>query len=112
MADPADFDVTVEVVPGARIVRVRGELDLASTPTFQAAVGDAKAARLVLDLGECTFLDSSAIRALLGAARAYAKAGGSAALVAVEPATLRVLEIAGVDQALPVFSSVAEAVPA
>lgn len=109
MTDAAEFDVTVEVVSGARVVRVRGELDLATTPRFQGAVGAPRADRLVVDLGECTFIDSSAIRALLGAARGQLDAGGSAAVVAVEPATLRVLEIAGVGQALPVFSSLADA---
>jgi anti-sigma B factor antagonist len=110
--DAADFEVTVEVVPGARVVRVRGELDLATTPTFEAAIGAPDDGRLVVDLGECTFVDSSAIRALLRAARSAGDAGGSAAVVAVEPATLRVLEIAGVDQALPVVSSVSDALPA
>lgn len=91
-------------------MRVRGELDLATTPRFEAAVGAPEADRLVVDLGECTFIDSSAIRALLRAARGQLDAGGSAAVVAVEPTTLRVLEIAGVDQALQVFSSLGEAV--
>jgi anti-anti-sigma factor len=109
MTGGGEFDVTVEVVPGARIVRVRGEFDLATTPRFVAAVGDAAADRLVVDLGECTFVDSSAIRALLLAGRGQLEAGGGAAVVATEPSTLRVLEIAGVDQALPVFSSLADA---
>jgi len=109
VTEAAEFGVTVEVGRDARVVRVRGELDLATTPTFEDAVGAPEADRLVLDLEECTFIDSSAIRAILGAARAQLEAGGSTALVAVEPATLRVLEIAGVGQALAVFSSVDEA---
>lgn len=109
MSGAAEFDVTVEVVSGARVVRVRGELDLATTPAFESAVGAAAADRLVVDLGECDFLDSSAIRTLLRAARAQVAAGGSAAIVAARPATLRVLEIAGVDQALPVLATLAEA---
>lgn len=109
MRGAAEFDVTAELVPGARIVRVRGELDLATTPKFESAVGDATPDRLVFDLRECTFIDSSAIRALSRATRASLRAGGTAAIVATQPATLRVLEIAGVDQVLPVFATLAEA---
>ena len=103
--------MSVETRPEARVVRVRGELDLATTPEFEAAVGDDPdlAGRLVLDLSECTFIDSSAIRALLRAAQGRVRAGGSAVIVASQPGTLRVLEIAGVVGVVPVAATLDEA---
>lgn len=106
----SDFEVAVESSDDLTVVHVRGELDLATTPELDEAIGDAVGSgRLVLDLTECTFVDSSAIRALLGAARAQRQAGGTSSLVAVDPGVLRALEIAGVEQALPIRASVSDA---
>src|SRR5881397_2465567 len=49
-------------------VEVSGELDIASTPGFERAVEDALRAgpeRVMIDLREVTFIDSSGIHALL-----------------------------------------------
>jgi len=49
-------------------IDVGGELDIASTPDFERAVEDALCAgieRVVIDLREVTFIDSSGINALL-----------------------------------------------
>ena len=102
--------MSVETVEEAHVVRVRGEFDLATAPDFAGAVeGLDPSHRLVVDLSECTFLDSSALRALLVAARARTQTGGSAAVVAGPPGILRVLEIARVADAIPVVATVDEA---
>lgn len=85
------------------VVRVRGELDLATTPDFERAVEHAAfPGRLVIDLSHCTFVDSAAVRSLLGIARAQQDAGGSATVVADQPGILRVLDIAAVDKVVPI----------
>ena len=100
--------MTVERVDGATVVHVVGELDLATTGQFEAAVRELGGqGKLVVDLSECTFLDSSAIRSLIAAGRAHEQEGIS--IVASQPSTLRVLEIASVDQVFPVRETLADA---
>ena len=92
---------------GVVVVRVEGELDMATSDRFEEALGAAPPpGQLVIDLTECTFLDSSAVRLLVGAARAADESGGRVSLVARDPGILRVLEIAAVDTMLPVHDSV------
>ena len=55
------FGTTAEVTVG-------GELDIASTPDFEHVIGDALRAgveRVIIDLCGATFIDSSAVNALL-----------------------------------------------
>src|SRR5215210_4070954 len=69
----------------AVVVRLRGELDLANVERLRDVLLDAArgdAARLVVDLGDVIFLDSTALGALVQAHRAL----GERALVLVAPA--------------------------
>lgn len=97
--------------PGATIVRVRGELDLATTDRFravltQAANGDRA---IVVDLRECSFIDSVSIGVMLAARRAPALAGTRPTPVAAVASGIvaRSLQMVGADLAsLPICSSV------
>lgn len=112
MARPGDVEVHVERSPGdgATVVRVEGELDLATSPELETALDEADlAGRVVVDLSGCTFLDSSALRVLVHGARAADVAGGSIALVTTHPGILRVLDIATTDTMLPVHDTVESA---
>ena len=81
--------------------RLGGELDMASAKTLQEALEPVVKGkqRLVLDLSELTFIDSSGIRALLELAN---RLNGAAALELsnVPVGVQRVLDIIGLD-ALP-----------
>jgi anti-sigma B factor antagonist len=111
VARVGDFAVTSEGLPGGGTVfRVDGDLDLASAPALEELLGQhGFDQRLVIDLEQCTFLDSSAVRVLVAAARDSEAAGGSLALVATDPGILRVLEISGVDTILGVHPSLDDA---
>lgn len=99
------------VLDGIVVVRVEGELDLATCAPFEDAVGEVDPGqRLVIDLTQCTFLDSSAVRVLVTTIRATQAAEGSVSLVATDPGLLRVLEIAGVDTMLSVHPSLDDAI--
>lgn len=104
MTRQGELEVTLETLPrGDVIVRVAGELDMATTPSFVDELARADpGGRLVVDLTACTFLDSSAVRALTGRAQAAGEAGGSVSLVASDDGILRTLEIAGTETLLPV----------
>jgi anti-anti-sigma factor len=107
VARAGDVDVTRETLPeGAVVVRVEGELDMATSGDFEDAIGDAQpGGQLVIDLSECTFLDSSAVRVLVDTARAVERANGTVSVVTRDPGILRVLEIAAVDTMLPVHDT-------
>ena len=99
------------VVEGLVVVRVEGELDLATCAPFEDAVGETDPGqRLVIDLTQCTFLDSSAVRVLVTTIRASQESNGSVVLVASDPGILRVLEIAGVDRMASVHPSLDDAI--
>ncbi|MGY1743064.1 MULTISPECIES: STAS domain-containing protein [unclassified Blastococcus] len=66
------FEVQRTTVKGHSALRVRGELDIATSPQLGDAVADALesgATSLVVDLTETTFLDSSGARQLTRTAR-------------------------------------------
>jgi anti-sigma B factor antagonist len=107
VASAGDVGISAETLAdGGTVVRVDGELDMATTHALEEAVeGADRSRRLVIDLTACTFLDSSAVRVLVSTARAAQTAGGSCSLVASNSGIVRVLEIAAVDTILPVHST-------
>lgn len=95
-----------ELPGGGTVVQVDGDLDMATSPQLEAALVQAGfERRLVIDLTDCTFLDSSAVRVLASAVRDSEAAHGSLALVAPDQGILRVLEISAVSTMLPVHET-------
>ena len=86
----------------ATVIRLVGELDLATAPDVLAAVeaevGNGKRVHLVLDMSGVSFIDSTGVRTLLEAARA---ADSSLSLLAPSPAVTRVLELTELRGHLP-----------
>jgi anti-anti-sigma factor len=106
VARAGDVDVTTETLPdGAVVVHVDGELDMATSGALEEALEGTDGGRVVIDLGGCTFVDSSAVRVLVRAARSAEESGRTLSLVARDPGILRVLQIAAVDTMLPVHST-------
>jgi anti-anti-sigma factor len=99
---PDPFTVRVELHGDAQVVVPTGELDLATAPSLDAALDRAFAAagtgRVVLDLRELEFIDSSGLRSLLTARRRAEASGAGFSLVAGHRALERTLDIAGVRQ--------------
>jgi anti-sigma B factor antagonist len=97
---PEAFTVRTEQHGGATVVVPTGELDLATAPALENALTRAfegeTAARVVLDLRELEFIDSSGLRTLLTARRRADDAGADFSLVAGHRGLERTLEIAGV----------------
>jgi len=111
VARAGDVEVALEPLPeGGVVVRVEGELDLATSRKLEEALETAGTDdRVIIDLTGCTFLDSSALRVLIASARARDNAEGSIELVTRDPGILRVLEIAALDTMLPVHESLESA---
>jgi anti-sigma B factor antagonist len=93
-----------------------GELDYEVSPQMRArlvgAIKDGRR-RLVLDLTEVTFIDSTAIGVLAGTVVKLDEAGGgSLAVVCAHEKVVQIFEITGLDSVISVHSSREDAVSA
>lgn len=85
------------------VVTITGMLDLRAVEQLRkqlAALVDDDV-RLVIDLSAVEFLDSSGLRALLGARQDVVDRGGSMALRGQSERVQRILEITGVQELFP-----------
>lgn len=84
---------------GTVVVRVVGEVDLASAPALREALVDLIDGQgvlaLRLDMAHLTFIDSTGIGVLVRALRAIRQKGGELTIANCRPSTVRILEIAG-----------------
>jgi anti-sigma B factor antagonist len=96
------------------VLTVGGELDYEVSPQLRAHLIRAIEAgrrRLVLDLSDVTFIDSTAIGVLAGAiARLDQAGGGSLAVVCTHEKVLQIFEITGLDSVITLHRSRDEAV--
>jgi len=105
-AEPFDIS-TVSPDTGVSIVRVRGELDQATSPALEEALTQAASGdNVILDLTDCSFIDSSAIRVVFAGAKHVEAGGGGMSLVVPAAGVLRALEIANVEARVPIHPSV------
>ena len=94
------------------LVRIGGEMDIASAPATLDCLLRALArrqARLVVDVRRVVFADATGVGVLLTAGRSAAREGGWVRLVAPGSQLRRVLDILQVTALLPVYESVLEA---
>jgi anti-sigma B factor antagonist len=89
--------------PAAAVVTADGEVDLETSPMLRDAIGDAirQFARVHVDMRAVTFMDSTGVATLLAAAEAARREETDLSLQ-VSMSVRRVLELAGVDAALPI----------
>ena len=102
----------VDVVRGVPVVTAPEEVDLTNVPGLRAALLEAAAAgppALVVDMTGTRFCDSAGLRVLVDAHKRALAAGGALLLAVPAAAVLRVLEITGIDQVIPSFASLDEA---
>lgn len=91
--DECGGNATVYVVPGPR-------LDVASVAEFRTRVGaiiDEGASRLVIDMSEIAFLDSSGLGALVGAMKRAGRRG-TVEIANVRPEVMKVFRLTRMDQ--------------
>lgn len=95
------------------VVRVGGEIDLATAPRLRErliTVIDDGADRLVVDLGGVDFIDSTGLGVLIGALKRVRGRDGDLRLVCGEPRILKVFEITGLDKVFEIRPDVDAAV--
>jgi anti-sigma B factor antagonist len=82
------------------VVTVSGEIHVSTAPEFSRLLTEAVSAgrtRIVLDLTDVGFIDSTGLSVLLNALRRVTRAGGRMALVCTNPTVLRLFEITRLD---------------
>ena len=119
--DSADTEatITLDLAEGATIVHVRGQLDLGTAHRFRSVLTQAVHGErcVVVDLRECSFIDSVSIGLLLVARREATGLENRETPMAVVAggAVARTLELVGVGAdpaAVPVCSTVDDALSA
>jgi anti-anti-sigma factor len=99
---------------GAIVIRLAGELDLYNAEAVRAALREATAEqpeRLVVDLGEVLFIDSTALGVLIEA-RGRLPGGRGVLLAAPGLETSRALEVSGLNRHFAIHATVRDALAA
>ena len=118
---PAPFQASAsELEGGVRLLEVHGELDLSTAAQLEEPLDDAiqdTDATVLVDLGDCQFIDSTGIALIVRAwQRIDTAAGnggeGSLVLSCQNEQVRRVLEVTGLEHSLRVFETRDEALAA
>jgi anti-sigma B factor antagonist len=119
MSESQPLSTGSELVPAARkegdavVAQIRGEIDLHNSPELRRAILDvllaAKPKRLVLNLQQVPYMDSSAIAVLVESLQKLRKTGGKLCLTNLQPRVKGLLEIARLDSIFVLAADEAEA---
>lgn len=102
-----DLSIDVHDRRGVAVVRLVGEVDLATVPLLSErlqALDAAGQTRFVVDLDGVGFVDSTGLGVLIGALKRSRSRGGSMSLVCSDEQLLHVLEATGLDSVFPVHT--------
>ena len=111
-----DFALSQDQLDDQRaVVAVRGEIDLFTAPELKATLTDAiedGRSRIVVDLSDTTFLDSTALGVLIGAVKRLRSRDGRMTIVNTDQNIAKTFEITGLDQIFTIRGTRDEAVAA
>ena len=115
----SDLRTTSDLLPSARkegdavIVAVRGEIDLQNSPELRTELLDIMAKhspqRVVINLEQVPYMDSSAIAVLVELLQKVRKTGGKIYLTNLQPRVKGLLEIARLGSIFSIVNDEAEA---
>ncbi len=101
-----------DVRDGVSVIRITGRLNMVAAPELRDVVANAVAsgaARLVVDLSDVEFMDSSGLGALIGALKITRQAGGDLRISAPGEQVSMVLQLSNVDRILKPYRSTDDA---
>ena len=103
--------VTIDPSAAVPVVVARGELDAYGEPDVVSAFAQVRdEPRIVVDLAAVSFLDSTALGAVVRSVREIGERGGEVLVVLPATPARRIFEITTLDRALPTSESRAQAV--
>lgn len=99
-----DFSIHVYAEDGAHTLLLAGELDLATAPALEGAIVElcrSHTERIVLDLAEVSFIDSTGLRAILEARASCEEHRCGFEVVNESPSATRLFELTRASDHLP-----------
>lgn len=105
MDEARPLDIEMGATGDVRVVRLGGELDLASVPRLTEFLEEAAAPSVILDLSGLAFIDSSGVAALVRAQEQMDEGGQTLTLTCPSHTVARVFEILGISYLLEIDTS-------
>jgi anti-sigma B factor antagonist len=102
-------------VDGVPVVKAAVEVDATNAQDLRSAILAAistSTERLIVDMSDTGFCDSTGLNVLVRAHKRLEEAGGELLLVATEPTLLRIFKVTGMDTMFHLFASLDEALVA
>lgn len=107
------MELTTEQLPdGVERIALAGRMDSAGTQEIDlrfTALTATRAALIVVDFSQVSFLASIGIRTLVTNARALVRRGGRMVLASPQPLVEDVLKLAGIDTLIPLYPDLGSA---
>ena len=103
-----DVSLAAPVTAGSCVVVLSGEADLFGAPQLkEVLLGaiEAGAKRIVVDMSDTHFIDSTTLGVLIGASKRLRPAGGELVLVFDHPAIRKIFEITLLDRAFTICAT-------
>jgi anti-sigma B factor antagonist len=111
-----EFAITEQPIDAERhVLAVRGEIDLFTAPELKQVLAESIEAgriRIIVDLTDTTFLDSTALGVLIGAVKRLRSRDGALAIVNIDDNIAKTFEITGLDQIFTIVPTRDEAIDA
>lgn len=112
MRDSEHVEVSVESVDDALIIRPLGEIDLGRSPSLRLQLTQAMSrefSRLVIDLSDVPYMDSSGVATLVEAMQQSRRSGSKLVLCGLQEKVRSIFEIARLDTVFTIVSDSEEA---
>jgi anti-sigma B factor antagonist len=112
---PVDIEIEHRTEGAWEVLNVGGEVDLSTAPALRSAVDDVLVSgrrRLVVDLADVTFMDSSGLSVLVAGFKAMREAGGEMTVVCPNASISKIFAITGLDRVFSIHPSLDEALSA
>ncbi len=110
-----ELDIPDQNVDGWTVVAASGEIDVVAAPELREQlvqlISDGTT-KMVIDIENVDFIDSTGLGVLVGAIRRARSAGGDVRLVCTNSRLLKVFDVTGLDEIFTIEATVDDAVAA
>ncbi|HJR44648.1 MAG TPA: STAS domain-containing protein [Actinomycetota bacterium] len=106
------IDIDITDADGFQVVRPEGDLDVYTVGSLRDAIGtiiESEKRKVVVDLDNVPFMDSSGLGALMGGVRRVREAGGDLAIACTREQHLKLFTITGFGEGVSIAPTVEEA---
>jgi anti-anti-sigma factor len=103
-------EVKRETAPDAVVYRISGEINAATGPNLDSALAaNDSSSRVILDMGNVTYVSSAGLRVIVQAAKRAKAAKGGIAIFGLRPLVQEVFDLSGLGTIILIASDEAEA---